>query len=468
MERRQWMSIASRFRDWLRRRRQGRNLRHAQGPLREFVYLDEVSVYSILASRKGGIATEFTESQTASLNSEVEGSLGVGFGGTKAKIDSKVQAGHVQRSQVVRKAIIQTSFRELYDIERDALALGPPGAGSVPDLKTVADLERHLDRVSEDGWVFDPGAMHRGEILEVEVELEADPIFRMASVIATLREIVEDNEGLFGQAIATGLPEMRSMAQVLESLLVGLVPIRGRLVDYRWSDIGGRDVLIHRSLLDQIQVDGRPEANSVFVVGVVQRDLFWKDIRRVLFSGAQYTVFCRVAASGLADSWRPIKAADVLAGIVPRFDELVGEFSEAARVAMAGAYASPTSVAQGVDREMQAIRKYAALLIGHHRGTLDLERIDELIHDISREGGWLDSVDGQRSVFGEVTRRVDAAIGVETSREVAYKVRQTMTSDKGALDGTVGTRATTGREREPAPDRRLERFMDAEIVAIYW
>ena len=463
------MSIVSRFRGWLRRRRQRRDLRNAQGQLREFVYLDEVSVYSILASRKGGIPTEFTESQTASLNSEVGGALGVGFGATKAKLDSKVKAGHVQGSQVVRKAIIQTSFKELYDIERDALALSPPHAGSVPTVNTVADLERDLDRLSDEGWLFDPGAMHRGEILEVEVELEADPIFRMASVIATIREIVEDNERLFEQAITTGLSDMRSMAQVLESLLVGLVPIRGRLVDYKWSNIGGRDVLIHRSLLDQMHVDARPIANSVFVVGVVQRDLFWKDIRRVLFSGAQYTVFCRVAVSGLADSWRPIKVADVLAGIVPRFDELVGEFSEAARVAMAGAYASPTSVAQGADCEMQAIRKYAALLIGHHGGTLDPETIDELIHDISREGGWLDSVDGRRAVFGEVTRRVDAAIEVETSREVAYEFRRTVTSDKRALDGTVGPQATTGREREPAPDpRRLERFMDAEIVAIYW
>ena len=422
------MSIAARFRGWLRRRRQRRDLKNAQGPLREFVYLDEVSVYSILASRKGGIATEFTESQTASLNSEVGGSLGVGFGVAKAKLDSKVQAGHVQGSQVLRN-----------------------------------------DRLSEEGWLFDPGAMHRGEILEIEVELEADPIFRMASVIATLREIAEDNERLFGDTITTGLSEMRSMAQVLESLLVGLVPIRGRLVDYKWSNIGGRDVLIHRSLLDQIHVDARPKANSVFVVGVVQRDLFWKDIRRVLFSGAQYTVFCRVAVSGLADRWRPVKVADVLAGIVPRFDELIREFSEAARLAMTGAYASPAVVAQGSDYEAQAIREYAALLTGHHGGTLDPEMIDELIHDISGEGGWLDSVDGQRAVFGEVTRRVDAAIEVETSCEVAYELRRTVILDKVALDGTVGPQATTGREREPAPDpRRLERFLDAEIVAIYW
>ena len=117
------MSVVSRIRNWLRGAKPRRDPENSTGLLREFVYLDEVSVYSILASRKGGIAAEFTESQTASLNSDVGGSLSVGFDATKAKLDSKLQASHVQGSQVLRKAIIQTSFKELYDIEQASLAL---------------------------------------------------------------------------------------------------------------------------------------------------------------------------------------------------------------------------------------------------------------------------------------------------------------------------------------------------------
>ena len=67
------MSISSRLGGWLRRLKPQKAPEPPSGLLREFVYLDEVSVYSILASRKGGIATEFTESQTASLNSDVGG-----------------------------------------------------------------------------------------------------------------------------------------------------------------------------------------------------------------------------------------------------------------------------------------------------------------------------------------------------------------------------------------------------------
>ena len=87
------MSIASRLLNWLRRRKSRRPSEDSYSERREFVYLDEVSVLSILASRTGGIATEFTERQSTSLNSEVKSSLGVGLGGTKANLGAKMQAG---------------------------------------------------------------------------------------------------------------------------------------------------------------------------------------------------------------------------------------------------------------------------------------------------------------------------------------------------------------------------------------
>lgn len=92
-------------RGWLRRRRQRRRWKKADrnrtGALREFVYLDEVSVYSLMASQVGLIVTELTETQATSLQSEV--SSGVGMSAPlKAEIGSKVQAGETRSSQVLR------------------------------------------------------------------------------------------------------------------------------------------------------------------------------------------------------------------------------------------------------------------------------------------------------------------------------------------------------------------------------
>ena len=459
------MSVRSRVRNWSKGFRFQRGGGASSRRLREFVYLDDVSVYSILASRKGAIDTEFTESQTASLNNDVRASLGVGFAGTQAKLGTKMQAGHVQGSQVVRKAIIQTSFKELYDLERNSLALQEPDAACVPTVHTIADLEKLLLSCPKQGWLVDPGTLRRGELLECQVKLEADPIFRVASVITTLREIIENNERLFGYAIASQLPDIGAVGQVLESLLVGLVPIRGRLMNYESTRINGRDVLIHRLLLEQVAPRFRPETCPVFVVGVTEQNLFWKDIRRVLFSDGEYTVFCRVAADGVADQWRAVKVADVLAEVIPQFDDLIRDCVERAGLAMTVAAGSSVDQAgRDADISHRVIGNYAELLVKHH-GEASVPYVAHLVPD---DSSWLDTVDGRRSIFDGVTQHVDRALDVDTSGEVAYELRDDAMRSVG-LSGNLVASATNGDSREiPARERRVEKFLDAEMIAIYW
>ncbi len=76
----------------------------ADAPLRESVYLDDVSVYSLTASRLGSIATEFTDTETSTLGGEVESWL-EGFGGfAKGSVRAKSSSSRVQSSQVLRKS----------------------------------------------------------------------------------------------------------------------------------------------------------------------------------------------------------------------------------------------------------------------------------------------------------------------------------------------------------------------------
>ena len=468
------MSIASRLLNWLRRRKSRRPSEDSYSERREFVYLDEVSVLSILASRTGGIATEFTERQSTSLNSEVKSSLGVGLGGTKANLGAKMQAGQVEASQVLRKAIIQTNFKELYDIERSALALRPAS----PDLPTV-DSTRGLGSLlgssKATGLLIDPSTLHRGDLLEVEVELEADPIFRMSTIITTFFEMMEDNEELFENQITAQLPEIRSVARLLESLLGGLVPIRGRLVDYGWLQICGRDVLVNQSLLRQIPTDERPKAYPAFLVGVAQSDLFWKDIRRLLFSQARYTVFCRLATSGLTDRWSPVKMADVFSGITSDFDEMIrgfgnelmSGFNKGMRSATTGTTADvpSTMLNQDAQRGELLLKSYAESLAGYHKRNIEPAVMEALTREGSHAANWLDSVDGYRPIFAEVTKRVDDSLGVETPSDVAYQLR-VQALGRSSLEVTLELDGSAVGGNHPGP--RCERFLDSEIIAIYW
>ena len=462
------MIIASRFRDWCSRLNQRRTQATSPGALREFVYLDDVSVYSILASRTEGIVTELTEVQNSSLNSDISSSFGLGLGANKASLNAKVQAGNVHGSQVLRKTIIQTSFKELYNNERKHLVLSPPDASDQPPVKVVADLKDVLKSSSTQKYVIDANSMRRGDLLEVNVRLEAEPIFRVSAIITSLSELLEDKDDLFDPAIIAQLANMRSIAKILESLLAGLVPIRGCLVDYRSARIDGKDALIHRLLLDQILLENQIETYPVFVVGVAQNDLFWKDIRRVLFSGAEYTVFCRLAVNGLIDRWQPVKLAGVLGGIAPAFDEAVKEFHESARLTMN--MAPRNSQADGDHknaRGTQVIKMYAALLGEHHGNALEPAFIDNLIEDISLEDNWLDSVDSVRRMLGTVTRRVDRELGVQTSNDTAYGLRSTARANLG-LDDAWAKQGPIEVGRDGASADRPEKFLDAEIVAIYW
>ena len=462
------MSSFKCLRAWRHRRRHAREARKQPGTRREFVYLDEVSVYSLLASRKGAIPTEFTESQTTSLNSEVGGSMGGGFGVAKAEVGSRIKSAQSRTSQVLRKAIVQTSFKELHDLERPRLGLvGARDNSGTPNVRSLSDLERDLELHLSTGHVIAPQTLGRGDLIEVEVVLEADPIFRVNAIITTIREVLEENLQLFSVENVGQLAEIRPIGRLLESLLADLVPIRGTLVDFRVAEIGGREYLVHRDVFAQFDEPGDAALCDVVVVGVAERDLFWKDIRRVLFSDSRFTVFCRLGGEGLQDRWRPIKLMDVLHDIHPVFGEQIGELGETALHAMEIAVdASQQPHSRSGEGEDALLRRYVTMLAESHGQVPDPAEVADLVAAVEQPTGWTETVDGRRPVLAEATRRVDSALGVATTSERACHVRAA-----AALDAGLGHPGSDGSQAPIPPSTRVGavvRFLDAEIIAIYW
>ena len=399
----------------------------------------------------------------------------MGLGETKANLGNEMHTSQVEASQVSRKAIIQSCFKDLYDIECSKLVLPPINLDSLPIVDSTRSLEGLLGSPEGRGLLVDPSTLQRGELLQAEVELDAEPIFRMATIITTFVGLMEDNEELLRNSATPQLPEIRSVARLLDSLLAGLVPIRGRLVDYEWIRICSRDVLVHRLLLRQMPIDARPEAHPAFLVGVAQRDLFWKDIRRVLFSQARYTVFCRLATNGLEDRWSPVKMADVFSGIASDFDEMIqglgdelmSGFKKGLRSATAGKTddALPMMLNHGARRGEPVLRNYVKLLADHHKRIIEPSVIEALTHEVPRAEKWLDSVDGYRPVFAEVTKKVDDSLEVETPLDVASVLRAEALG-LSSLHETPKPDGSTVGGNHPRP--RCERFLDSEIIAIYW
>lgn len=119
---------------WVRARRARPNQSGDDlGPRREFIYLDEVSVYSLLASRLGSIPEQLTKSASEALQSEINSEIGVNYG-LKAGVGSKLATTSTAATQVVRKSMVQGAFKELVDVEHGKLALSAPLPAASPPL----------------------------------------------------------------------------------------------------------------------------------------------------------------------------------------------------------------------------------------------------------------------------------------------------------------------------------------------
>lgn len=443
------MKLATRLKVWFRRKRRNRAARRQGAALREFVYLDEVSVFSLLASRLGPIATEFTENQRASLKAEVGG------------IGSSVEAG----SQVLRKSIVQTSFKELYELERDSLALRPLDHKTKPPK--VDDIRHALlskEVLMADGWIIDPENLSRGNLIEAEVQLEASDIFRVSSVLSTILEIIDENPEMFGVE-GPNLTQGKAAGRVLDKLLVGLVPVSGVAIDYQVVAVDNKEWIVHRKLLASLSDAKSLSAYPLHVVGVAEQSLFWKDVRRVLFSNARFRVLCRLSQDALTHSWTPVKLAHILDLVKPGLGDQIDTLGSVVLASMVNA----SSTDQTADRRelvRKALIRYAALLGEHYKeqvtvndlttaGLLSDERCDDF-----------DTFEARRNAFNQIFTFMKQRLDVNFEPLVVAQYRMIALVEAG-LD-PIGKPLPANTSAAVPTTSAEKKFLDSEFVAIYW
>jgi len=135
--------------------------------VREFVYLDEISVRSLLASTgEGGIPTETVEQDVRTTRKKRGGSAGVSAGpakiGAKGGTEREVQTSVEERRNY---DLTQSKFTRLHnsDAVNTKLALS-----QVPDEATDTEFS---------GLATDD--LERGDTIEVRVDISANLLFRL-------------------------------------------------------------------------------------------------------------------------------------------------------------------------------------------------------------------------------------------------------------------------------------------------
>ena len=464
------MNLITRFRVWFRQWRRKQESERQNAPLREFVYLDEVSVYSLMASRRGPIPAEFTDTHTVSSQEEIGSSLGASPGIAKAELSSRTSTSQTQGSQVVRRSSVQTTFKALYEleVESDSLAMRPvSGDVEPPEIGSLEDLKAKREELESDCWIVNPAKLARGQLFEVEVRLGAEAIFQLNAVVSAVLEIVQDDPETFGLDRNQTFDQVSSVNRILEKLLANLVPIRGYAEDYKVVELGGREWIVHRRLLNELTGTDSLTTYPLYVVGVAEQSLFWKDIRRVLFSDARFRVLCRMAHDGLQEDWTSVKLVPVLRSVAPDLADKIDAFGSGALIAM-----TETRKPNGsTEREQQLMRRalvaYARAFAAHYGHSITTQELAKAGLPSEQHCMSFASLEEKRKAFGSITKYLVDLFDLPQERDIAAQYRGTALRDSGLL--LPGRVMPPGRiERTPSPASSQGRFLDWEFIAIYW
>ncbi|MET3948763.1 hypothetical protein ABIB49_003488 [Arthrobacter sp. UYCu512] len=421
-------------------------------PLREFVYLDEVSLKSLLVSQQGELATEFTDQDVLVEQAEVSSKMSVAPKGVGAEIGSRFQSTSTLGRQTLRKSVAQSQFKTLLEMESIDIRFRSNG---LQDGPTSAE---DLAQTDESAHSIHVDRLKRGDLMELEVELAADPIYRFNLTMAELSDLAKKYpEMTNAPGSAEVMEQIGPVSRMLEQLLVGLVPIRSRCLNLTLVEHNGQSYVARTSVAESLGLTTQP----IDVVGVTDLDQYWKDVRRVLFAHGSFKMLCRVARDGLHDDWSPVKGAEVLSELAPQFPGLL-------EAAGRTEYRTPTDARVEKQREAlaKALRLFASNLLDLSTPPRSWEECEGLDALISAQSDRASSASGQRAAFDAVAELVSQVVPVPPSPEQLQEFRQDareVTQLRFSLS-QIPAEAVESTQKPRGP----EKLLDVEIVAIYW
>lgn len=421
-------------------------------PLREFVYLDEVSLKSLLVSQQGELATEFTDQNVLVEQAEVSSKISAAPKGMGAELGSRFQSTSTQGRQTLRKSVAQSQFKTLLELDSVDIRFRTNEQREAP-----ISLE-NLQQADETAHSVAVNRLKRGDLVELEVELTADPIYRFNLTMAELSDLATKYPEMMNTPGAADVMEqMGPVSKMLEHLLVGLVPIRARCLNLALLEHDGNSHVIRRSDAEALGLLTQP----IDVVGVTDLDQYWKDVRRVLFAHGSFKMLCRVARDGLHEDWAPVKGAEVLSEIAPQFPGLL-------EAAGRTEYGIPKDTRAEKQREalINALRLFAHEILGLSSPSRPWEDCDGLDELIVAQGDRASSASGQREAFDAVAELLTRTVQVLPSpvqlQEFRASARESAKLRFSLNQIPVESVESTQKPRGP------EKLLDVEIVAIYW
>lgn len=427
---------------------------------REFIYLDEVSVTSLIAARDGEIADSVTDKLTRSAESESKFSASVPIAGAKLGSESRQRVTDTSSREVVRRAVIQSTFRDLrtggkpdsLPLVRDNRELPKKLVGI---LNTPGDLSARTQRILRKAGAFTPlDSLKRGDVIEIDVRLRPNKLFSFVSAIESFADMMQGRSGIFGDA-ANQVGQVTPIAEVIDRLMVGLVPIHGTPANFAIVDLDERPHLIDTRVIksgSELAASAKPFE----LVALTETDAYWKDLRRVLFTQNRYSIYARVVSPGLQEEWNPVKLADVMGDVSTDLANHIRELPRFLDDAMGGDEPEPALDIRGVMHQF-------ADTISQEFGVQpdDTTVADTVTTAVAAYRNAGEDLAAQRGSFDLIVRLYESVGDLKLDRNLVARARAAIELD-GRARATIGRGDPTAQRGEPA--KKLE----VEVVAIYW
>lgn len=425
-------------------------------PLREFVYLDDISVQSLRASQIGAIPSEVKEMRSAVLAADTGGSFGLSGTRAAAGVTASVQASRSSGTEVLRKSISQSDFKAFRDYELPRLLVRAPGTG-IPRRFTRARA------AVSNPWMIPTSQLTRGELIELAVTVRPAAIFQTSAIFTALLQL--EATGALGE---TGQlhEQMEPVHAMIIELLSGLVPLECVAADYQIVTIDAESWLVHTDALPLLTGAEAATAAPVVVAAVTVLELYWKDLRRILFANLTFTVMARIASDGLVDRWSPLKLADVLRTMDPAAADLIDNVGEMSISAMRARQrqAAPTPATPADPTLAAVLQRYARASAEHVTLSLDDAQwaaVDALARQIAET---TPASSTGRAAFTAFTAALETqfAIIVPPAERQALRLAAW---DTPPVQPETPTPAPTLEPPEAPPTQHI---IEAELIAIYW
>lgn len=456
-----------------RRRRRAQEWKHKR---REFVYLDETSVTSLVAARHGSVPESFKDTLSATISSDAGASLTLPStpAGPGVGMSTRSTSSRTTSQEVVRRAVVQGTFRSLRigDTDLRVSVEDQPDRPKPAAVPTAKALAHHLPKLEKQHRAARTQDLVRGDVIEVQVELSPEWSYQFTAAVSSMIDLVEGRAEMFGiEESAVG--EVQRVLELLSRLLVDLVPIHARVTSHRLVVVDDVSWLVDVSMIAAGSVLDR-DASEVHLAGVTELPLYWKDVRRVLFAGSAYSVYARLSRPGIQTSWSPVKLADVFDRFLPEVGDQIRELPylfDNARSVAGRVEAPPVSEVLRDKGLVPFGRDLAQLASRNITGELLLEAATNAAQSVATLEE-LQDVRIVRSAFEKVVTAVEASPSltepteptridrhlVRTLREMHQTVARLKFLNELAATGEPAT------NEEAAPVNLLE----AEVVAIYW